>query len=142
VETGVVVVAVGQLSLFLENKRGRIAEVLSILASEGIPVFGFSVADVSDYGIVRLLTASGAQARAALESRGFLVVENPVVSTRIEGGTSALADVVGILSNAGVDIEYMYLTTRGSVALRVDDPVGVEALLTERGFECLSDASL
>lgn len=133
-KTGVVVVAVGQLSLFLENKRGRIAEVLSILASEGIPVFGFSVADVSDYGIVRLLTASGAQARAALESRGFLVVENPVVS--------ALADVVGILSNAGVDIEYMYLTTRGSVALRVDDPVGVEALLTERGFECLSDASL
>jgi len=50
--------------------------------------------------------------------------------------------VVGILSNAGVDIEYMYLTTRQSVVLRVDDPVSVEALLTERGFECLGDASL
>lgn len=139
---GVVVVAVGQLSLFLENKRGRIADVLSILAAEGIPIFGFSVADVSDYGIVRLLTGNSGAARAALEVQGLLVVENDVVSVRIQGGTSALAEMVGILSEEGVDIEYMYLTTRQTVALRVDDPAAVEALLAERGFECLLEASL
>lgn len=139
---GVVVVAVGQLSLFLENKRGRIAEVLSILAAENISIFGFSVADVSDYGIVRLLTGNSGAARAALEARGLLVVENQVVSVRMEGGTPALAEMVGILSNEGMDIEYMYLTTRQTVALRVDDPAAVEALLAERGFECLAETSL
>lgn len=139
---GVVVVAVGQLSLFLENKRGRIAEVLSVLAAESIPIFGFSVADVSDYGIVRLLTGNSGAARAALEAQGLLVVENEVVSVHMEGGTPALAEMMGILSNEGVDIEYMYLTTRQSVVLRVDDPAAVEALLAQRGFECLLETSL
>ena len=130
--------AVGQLSLFLENKKGRIAEVLGVLASEGIEVVGFSVADVSDYGIVRIIPESGGEARAALETRGFTVVENHVVSVSIEKGVRALADVVGILSNAGLNIEYMYLTARRSVILRVDDPPVVERLLTQRGFECLA----
>lgn len=131
------VVAVGQLSVFLENKKGRIAEVLGVLASEDIAVFGFSVADVNDYGIVRVIAERGDVARAALESRGFTVIENEVVSVLVTGGVRSLADVVGILSNAGVNIEYMYLTTRHSVVLRVDDPAAVEALLTHRGFECL-----
>lgn len=131
--------AVRQLSVFVENKKGRIAEVIGALAQEDISVFGFSVADVSDYGIVRILTPSGPAARAALEARNLTVVENPVVSVRLEGGIAALADVVGILSNAGVNIEYMYLTARQSVVLRVDEPTQVEALLRERGFECLDD---
>lgn len=132
-------VAVGQLSVFLENKKGRMAEVVGVLAQEGIAVFGFSVAEVSDYGIVRILSDQGCAARAALEARNFTVVVNPVISVRIEAGTAALADVVGILSNAGVNIEYMYLTARRSVVLRVDEPSQVEALLRERGFECLDD---
>ncbi|MHB0978570.1 MAG: hypothetical protein ACYC5Q_00560 [Thermoleophilia bacterium] len=131
--------AVGQLSVFVENKKGRIAEVIGALAQEGIPVFGFSVADVSDYGIVRILSERGPAARAALEARNHTLVENPVVSVRLETGVAALADVVGILSNAGVNIEYMYLTARNSVVLRVDEPTQVEELLCERGFECLDD---
>ena len=134
--------AVAQLSLFLENKRGRIAEVLGILASEDVPVFGFSLADVSDYGIVRILAATAGNARAILESRGLVVVENQVVSVGIEEGISALAQAVALLSAAGIDIEYMYLTTRRSVVLRVEDHVAVEALLTEHGFECLDGGSL
>ena len=129
--------AVVQLSVFLENKKGRIAEVLGVLATEDIPVFGFSVADVNDYGIVRVIPENGDQARAALEARGFTVIENQVVSALIEGGVRALADVVGILSNAGVNIEYMYLTTRDSVVLRVEDTGAVESLLAHRGFQCL-----
>lgn len=125
--------------MFLENKRGRIAELVGALAQEGIAVFGFSVADVSDYGIVRILSEHGAAARAVLEARDFTVVENPVVSVRLAAGTAALADIVSILSNAGVNIEYMYLTARGSVVLRVDEPGHTEALLRERGFECLDD---
>ncbi len=131
--------SVGQLSVFLENKRGRMAEVVGTLAQEGISVFGFSVAEVSDYGIVRILSDRGRAARTALEARNFTVVENSVVSVRLENGTSALADIVGILSNAGVNIEYMYLTARQSVVLRVAEPSQAEALLRERGFECLDD---
>lgn len=131
--------AVGQLSVFLENKKGRMAEVIGTLAQEGIPVFGFSVAEVSDYGIVRILSDRGSAARAALEARNFTVVVNPVVSVLLSGGTAALADIVGILSNAGVNIEYLYLTARQSVVLRVAEPVEVEALLRGRGFECLDD---
>ncbi|MBU2602092.1 MAG: amino acid-binding protein [Actinobacteria bacterium] len=132
-------VSVGQLSVFLENKKGRIAELLSALAQEDIPVFGFSVAEVSDYGIVRILSSRGAEARQALQGHGFTVVENRVVSALIKAGTRDLANVVSILSNAGVNIEYLYLTTRQSVVLRVDDTEAVEDLLSERGFECVSD---
>ncbi len=131
--------SVGQLSVFLENKKGRIAELLSALAQEDIPVFGFSVADVSDYGIVRILSSRGAEACDVLRSHGFTVVENRVVSASIKAGTRDLANVVSVLSNAGVNIEYMYMTTRQSVVLRVDDPDAVEGILVERGFECLSD---
>ncbi len=126
--------AVTQLSVFVENKRGRIAEVMGVLAAEGLPVYGLSLAEVSDYGVVRILADDGPRALSVLQEAGFTVVVNPVVSVDLPDQTHALARVVRVVSESGANIEYMYLTARPSVVLRVDDTVHVEQVLTGNGF--------
>jgi hypothetical protein len=134
-------VSVTQLSVFVQNKRGRIAELLGVLAERKISVFGFSLSEVSDYGIVRLLTEDGPTAHGILENAGFTVADNPVVSVVLDDRAGSLAEVVELLAAAGVDIDYLYLSARRSAVIRVDDPTAVESLLTGAGFVVLTDQS-
>ncbi len=131
--------SVTQLSVFVQNKRGRIAELLSVLADQGMSVFGFSLSEVSDYGIVRLLAEDGPAAHGLLEKAGFTVVANPVVSVILDDRAGSLADVVGLLASSGVDMDYLYLSARRSAVIKVDDPTAVESLLTAAGFVVLTD---
>lgn len=133
--------SVTQLSVFVQNKRGRIAELLSVLAEQGISVFGFSLSEVSDYGIVRLLAEDGPVALGTLEKAGFTVVANPVVSVVLDDRAGSLAAVVGLLASSGVDMDYLYLSARRSAVIKVDDPTAVESLLTGAGFHVLTDQS-
>jgi hypothetical protein len=132
-------VSVTQLSVFVQNKRGRIAELLGVLADRGISVLGFSLSEVSDYGIVRLLTEDGPAAFGMLETAGFTVVANPVVSVVLDDRAGSLAEVVVLLAEAGVDIEYLYLSAIRSAVIKVDDPAKAESLLTAAGFVVLTD---
>lgn len=131
--------SVTQLSVFVQNKRGRIAELLGVLAERKISVFGFSLSEVSDYGIVRLLTEDGPAAHRMLESAGFTVAANPVVSVALDDRAGSLAEMVGLLATAGVDIDYLYLSARCSAVIKVDDPTVVEGLLTDAGFVVMAD---
>ena len=133
--------SVTQLSVFVQNKRGRIAELLSVLADRGISVFGFSLSEVSDYGIVRLLPEDGFGALGMLEKAGFTVVANPVVSVALDDRAGSLADVVGLLASSEVDMDYLYLSARRTAVIKVDDPAAVENLLTGAGFVVLTDQS-
>lgn len=133
--------AVTQLSVFMENKRGRIAELMGVLAAHQLPVYGLSLAEVSDYGVVRLLPEDGRRALSVLQDAGFTVVANPVVSVGLADQTDALARVVRVVSESGANIEYMYLTARPSVVVRVDDPDQVERILKEHGLPVRDDAA-
>lgn len=134
--------SVTQLSVFVQNKRGRIAELLDVLADRGISVFGFSLSEVSDYGIVQLLTQDGRAALGMLESAGFTVAANPVVSVVLDDRAGSLAEVVKLLATSGVDIDYLYLSARRSAVIKVDDPAAVESLLTGAGFVVLTDQTV
>jgi len=134
-------VSVTQLSVFVQNKRGRIAELLGVLAEQKISVLAFSLSEVSDYGIVRLLTEDGPAALGMLESAGFTVAANPVVSVVLDDRAGSLAEVVRLLSAAGIDMEYLYLSVRRSAVIKVDDPAATERMLTEAGFVVLTDRS-
>lgn len=131
--------SVTQLSVFVQNKRGRIAELLGVLADRGISVLGFSLSEVSDYGIVRLLAEDGPAAFGMLETAGFTVVANPVVSVVLDDRAGSLAEVVVLLAEAGVDIDYLYLSAIRTAVIKVDDPAAAESLLTAAGFVVLTE---
>ncbi|HZL06860.1 MAG TPA: ACT domain-containing protein, partial [Coriobacteriia bacterium] len=100
--------SVVQLSVFIENKSGRVSEVTDILGKAGINIRGFSVSDTADYGILRLIVDAPAKAAAALRAEGFTVREDDVVCIDLPDVPGGLAGVLKIVAAAGVNIEYVY----------------------------------
>ena len=97
-----------QLSVFLENKTGRLTEVTDILGHNGINISAFSVADTSEFGILRLVVSEPDVAFDALKSAGFAVRLTEVVCLNSPNEPGALAKALNILSSEGVFIEYLY----------------------------------
>ena len=97
-----------QLSVFLENKTGRLNEVAGILGDAGINMSAFSVADTSEFGILRLIVSDPDKALDALKSAGFAVRLTEVVCLSSPNAPGALARALNILSSEGVFIEYLY----------------------------------
>ncbi len=97
-----------QLSVFLENKTGRLNEVAKILGESGINMSAFSVADTSEFGILRLIVSEPDKALDALKNAGFAVRLTEVVCLNSPNQPGALARALDILTNEGVFIEYLY----------------------------------
>jgi hypothetical protein len=99
---------VEQLSVFLENKAGRLAEVARILSDTGINIRALSLADTSDFGILRLIVNDNARAKEALKQQGFTVGKTDVVAVEVEDRPGGLHKILDILHRANVNVEYMY----------------------------------
>ena len=97
-----------QLSVFLENKTGRLNEVAGILGDAGINMSAFSVADISEFGILRLIVSDPDKALDTLKSAGFAVRLTEVICLSSPNVPGALARALNILSSEGVFIEYLY----------------------------------
>ncbi|GAB4250493.1 MAG: ACT domain-containing protein [Thermoleophilia bacterium] len=134
--------AVSQLSVFVENKTGRVAEVMRFVADKGLKVIGFTIADTTDYGIVRLVVDRSPEARDALRDHGFTVIASDVLCVETGERGSALAALVEVLSDHMVNVEYMYLTTREAAVVKVEEGEKAEKLLSESGFRVLSQKDL
>jgi hypothetical protein len=105
-----------QLSVFLENKSGRLNEVSSILGSAGINMSAFSVADTSEFGILRLIVSEPEKAYKILKENLFSVNLTDVVCLNCPNKPGALAKALQILSENGVAIEYLYAYSMGKSA--------------------------
>ena len=99
---------VEQLSLFLENKAGRLAEVTSILEETGINIMALSLADTSDFGILRLIVSDHEKAKVALKEHGFTVGRNAVVAVEVPDSPGGLHSLLKLLCEGGINVEYMY----------------------------------
>lgn len=97
-----------QLSVFVENKPGRLAAACSLLAKAGIDIVTLSLADTQRFGILRLIVRDWQQARGVLESAGYAVNQTEVLAVEVPDRPGGLAELLGILENAGVNVEYMY----------------------------------
>lgn len=97
-----------QLSVFLENKSGRLNEVSGLLAEAGINMSAFSIADTSDFGILRVIVSDPEKALAILREKQFSASLTEVVCLICPNEPGALARALDILSNEGIQIEYMY----------------------------------
>jgi len=99
---------VEQISIFIENKFGRLAEVTRILGDAGVNIRTLSLADTSDFGILRLIVNDTEKAKSVLKERGFTVSKTEVVAVEIPDRPGGLADILQALDADGINVEYMY----------------------------------
>lgn len=97
-----------QLSIFLENKTGRLAEVTRTLAASGINIRALSLADTSDFGILRLIVEQTEKAKEVLKQAGFTVGSTAVVAVEVDDQPGGLDAVLQVLQGHNVNVEYMY----------------------------------
>lgn len=120
-----------QLSVFIESKAGRVSEVTDVLGTAGINIRGFSVSDTADNGIIRLVVDDPEAGRLALSAAGFTVKSNPVVCINLPDHPGGLANVLKLVSDAGVNIEYVYSLISTYVVINVADVDRALALLAD-----------
>lgn len=136
-----------QISVFVENKKGRLAEITETIAKSGANIRALSIADTTDFGILRLIVDKVDCAVAALKESGITVSVTNVIAIGIEDKPGAFSIPMRILAQADVDVEYMYaFITRKSekayVILRVADNEAAAKVLMEQGVEILNEESL
>lgn len=136
-----------QISVFLENKSGRLAELTQALAEGGLNIRALSLAETIDYGVLRLLVDKPEVARTVLTKAGFTVTETEVIAVEMPDQPGGLAGVVELVTRRGLNIEYLYafVGQRGQNAIvifRIDDAQAAIAALQEGGAHVLSAADL
>ncbi|HEO70287.1 MAG TPA: ACT domain-containing protein [Candidatus Hydrogenedentes bacterium] len=136
-----------QLSLFLENKPAHLKAPCRALADAGITILTLSLADADQFGILRLIVERPAEAQAVLEKAGHVVTVNEVVAVEVADRPGGLADLLEVLDEAGINIDYMYAFTYGcdgkaALVFRFEDPDAAIAALEARSMGVLDDATL
>ena len=106
-----------QLSVFLENKSGRLTEVLEVLGEEKIRITALSVADTAEFGILRLIVSDPEKARELLKKKSFSVNLNEVISVIVPNEAKHYARVLRILSDLGISVEYTYAFSLGEKSI-------------------------
>ncbi len=135
--------AVRQISVFLENKIGRLAEITQILGNKEINIRALAIADTTEFGILRMIVDRPQKAYEALEERGFTVSQTEVVVVEVEDKPGGLAQVMAILGKEGINVEYLYafVAPRGRgalVVLKIEEKKTTVDLLQEEKVKILS----
>lgn len=136
--------AIKQLSIFVENKRGRLVEITKMLADSGVNMRALSIADTRDFGILRLIVDDTQKACLVLAENNVMVKITDVVAVEMPHRTGSLNAALTVLNNAGINVEYLYafLSSSGQgayVVLRVADNAQAEQALKDAGYNVLSD---
>lgn len=97
-----------QISVFLENKAGRLAEVTAILSEAEVNIRALALADTSDFGVLRLIVDNNAKAVEALKNRGFTVGRTDVLAVEVEDRPGGLHRILDMLHKSQINVEYMY----------------------------------
>lgn len=138
---------VKQISIFLENKKGRLYEALKVLAEAGINIRALAIADTSDFGILRLIVNDPEKAKSVLENSGFTVKITPVLAVEVDDRPGGLAEVLKYLYDADINVEYTYAFVEKSgekavVVLRTNNLDKTISVLKEKGITLLSEGEV
>jgi hypothetical protein len=131
---------ISQISVFLENKQGRLAEVTRILGENNIDISALSIADTTDFGVLRLIVNQPDKAIEILQQHGFAASVNSVIAIEVEDKPGGLAKALSILDEKGISIEYMYAfvgtckNENAVVLLRVENPQNALEILKNEEF--------
>ena len=133
--------SVKQISVFLENKPGRLCGMTKVLADKGINVCAISLAETKDFGIVRLIADDVIEATNVLKEADFIASLTPVLVYRVPDTPGGLNKLLQAFSEAEVNLEYMYAAPEYMV-FRVANTKESEAALTAKGFRSLQQEDL
>lgn len=131
-----------QISVFLENKTGRLAKVTRILAEAKINIRALSLADTSDFGILRLIVDKNEQAEKTLKDAGFTVRKTRVVAVEVSDRPGGLSNILSFLDSKSINVEYMYAFVRQKednavMIFRFDDIDAAVSALMEQKFSVI-----
>ena len=132
-----------QLSVFVENKPGKLVQALEAIAAAGLDIRALSLADTADFGILRIIVDDPPLALKVLGNEGYLVKSSQVIPVAVGDRPGGLSAALRVLADAGVNVEYTYAFVAHShdkafVILRVDDNEAAEKVLTQDGISMLT----
>ena len=131
-----------QLSVFIENRQGRLGEVLNVLKTNKVNILSMSLADTTEYGLLRLIVNKPELGREKLAEDGFSTMLTDVIVIKITHEAGSLQDLLTILTESDINVEYMYgLSIDGeeaSVVLKASDLKKTEELLDKHNVKTLS----
>lgn len=136
-----------QISVFLENKAGQLADITRILAEAQVNMRAISIAETADYGVLRLIVDDASKASSILLEQGFILTMTPVVGVAVPDTPGGLSKVLGVISKAEIDVEYMYSVFgqkdgQACMIFRVADTDALSALLEENGIGMIAGEDL
>ena len=97
-----------QISVFLENRAGQLAEITRLLAQEGVDIRALSIAETADYGLARMIVSNANQASSVLLHHGDILSMTPVYAVEVPDQPGGLAELLSLLAENNIDVEYMY----------------------------------
>lgn len=128
-----------QLSVFIENREGRLDEVLETLKEENINIVSLSLADSSDYGLLRMIVSEADKAKSALKAKGFTAMLTPVLGVKLSHQVGQLQVLLAEICKAGINIDYMYALATGSddasIVIKTADLEEAATVLSKTGVE-------
>ena len=131
--------SVKQISIFVENKEGRIKKAINTLGQENINIRALSIADTTKYGILRLIVSDNKKAIDALERDGFIVKENEVIILAVPDEPNGLNSTLAVFDEKGINLEYLY----AFVSNKTDEAIVVMRLENmEKAIDALKDSNV
>ena len=128
-----------QLSVFIENRECRLDEVLEALKEENINIVSLSLADSSDYGLLRMIVSDADKAKTALKDKGFTAMLTPVLGVKLSHQVGQLQVLLAEICKAGINIDYMYALATGSddasIVIKTSDLDEAAKVLSKTGVE-------
>lgn len=139
--------SIRQLTVFVENRQGAMAEVTRELAQHNVDLRALSMADTQEFGVLRLIVKDVDSALTVLRESGHIVNVTPVTAVKISDAPGRLSQALSVLDRAGINIEYLYaFLTRTEkhayVVLRVEDNDGAKNALSEAGFKLVQESDI
>ena len=139
--------AIKQLTVFVQNKKGTVVSVTDILSKNNVNLRALSIAETQDFGILRLIVNDENTAETVLAEQGYVIKVIDVVGVKIGDEPGKLTEALSVLDKADINVEYMYAfmartEKHAYVVLRVEDNAVAEAALTGAGFKMISEEDI
>lgn len=135
-----------QLSVFIENREGRLEQVLETLKNKNVNIISLSLADTSDYGLLRMIVSDPEAGKAALKENGFSAMLTPVLAVKLAHQVGQLQVLLSEICKAGINIEYTYALATGSddasIVIKTADLEKAAEVLKRTGVELVSAEEL
>ena len=135
-----------QISVLIENRKGRLGDILDVLKADGVNILSMSLADTSEYGLLRIISNKPEEGKTALSKAGFSAMLTDVFIISLPHETGALQGILRVISDEEISVEYMYglsvASEDASIVVKTSDPAKADEVFAKHGIKTLSYTQL